>query len=111
MKPYLLLLLALPLLLVGCAPAGYVGDYPASGPGYYAPDYYSGPAVSVAYHNSGSYHGYHHYANNYHHAYASNGRSYHSGGTQVASTSGSHVSGSRGHAGNMAHVSSGQWHN
>jgi len=111
MKPYLLSLALLPLLLAGCAPSGYVGDYP--GPGYYGPDYYPGPVVGVNYYDNGGYYsrGYHHYANNYHHAYAGSTRtSYHtSSGTRFASTSGGrHASGSHGTA--SAHVSSGHVH-
>jgi len=98
MKPYFLLLILLPLLLVGCAPSGYVSDYPVyAGPGYYDPGYYyAPPPVTVSYYNGGYYHGYHHYSNAPHRSYASNvsHTSYHgSGGPRVASTS--HVSSTR----------------
>jgi len=73
MKTPLLFVALLPLLLVGCASSDYVSDYPTYyGPGYYYDrGYYGPPPVTVSYYSGGSYHGYHHYANNYHRSYAS----------------------------------------
>jgi hypothetical protein len=57
-----LLVLALPLLLTGCAGVGVDVGGPGY-PGYYEGNYYGGPAfVSYSSYNRGYYHhGYHHY--------------------------------------------------
>ena len=117
MKP-LVLALALPVLLTGCA--AYVGDAGPGYPGYYDGGYaYGGPAVDVGFYSSGSggYYnrggGYHHYDSGYHHNGGSSAVAYHgasrSNGTHVASVS--HSGGGRsGGASHSASVSSGGGH-
>jgi hypothetical protein len=77
----ILLTLALPVLLTGCAGSGYY----AGGPGYYdGGGYYGAPTVDVGFYgkNHGYYHhDYHHYdTGGYHHgSVAYHGGGYHSG--------------------------------
>jgi len=102
MKP-ILLALALPVLLTGCA--AYVGASGPGYPGYYDGYDYGGPTyIGFSSYDRGYYHhDYHHYATSSHHEVASHG-SYHASGHAVASVS--HASG---HAsgGHGASVSSG----
>ena len=96
MKP-LILALALPVLLTGCA--AYVGDAGPGYPGYYDGGYYAygDPAVDVGFYSSDSGYynrggSYHHYDSGYHHNGGSSSTvAYHgasrSSGAQVAGVS------------------------
>jgi hypothetical protein len=108
MKP-ILLALAVPILLTGCA--AYVGDYGPGYPGYYDGGYYAGgPVVDVGFYGSdrGGYdhHDYHHYDT------ASRGTVAYHGSTHASSHAVASVSHASGHAGtsHSASVSSGATH-
>jgi hypothetical protein len=98
MKP-IVLALALPVLLTGCA--AYVGD---AGPGYYDGGYvYGGPAVDVGFYSydRGYYHhDYHHYDSGANRGAVAYRGASHVGATRVASAS--HVGG--GHSGGSHHA-------